>query len=76
MKASVLPKVVCAQAGYVGDDEASSIHRHEVLVVKEVDTGGRFIRFKSSTLKVYSVTKEMDKVLAKDVFGKFSTDPF
>ena len=75
MNANPLPKVVCAEASYVGNNEASSVHRHEILAVKEVDKGGRF-RFRSSMLKMFSITKNMDKSLAKDVFGKFSTDPF
>lgn len=75
LNADKLPRVVSVGASYVGNNENSSVARYEVLVVKGVDKTGIFRR-KPQTLKVYSITKEKEKSLTKDVFGKFSTDPF
>ncbi len=74
LNAKILPQVVCARTGYVGNNDSSSVSRFEVLIVTGVEKG-RFRR-KAGSLKVYSVTKNMDKTLSKEVYGKFTTDPF
>ena len=75
LNAKILPRVVCARAGYVGNNESMSVTRHEVLIITGVEKGGVFRR-KAGAIKAYSVTKNMEKILNKDVFGKFTTDPF
>ena len=74
INAAVLPKVVCADATFVGNNEASSVHRYEILAIREVEKASK-LRRRPASLKVYSITKNMEKVLTKEVFGKFSTDP-
>ena len=74
LNAKIMPRVVCALTRYVGNSEENSVSRHEVLIVTGVERS--VFRRKSSALKVYSVTKDMHKVLMKEVFGKFTTDPF
>lgn len=75
MNAKPLPRVVSVGTGYVGNTTESSVHRYEVLVLKGVEKGGMFRR-KPPILKVFSVTKNIEKSLMKDVYGKFSTNPF
>lgn len=75
LNAKILPRVICARAGYVGNSESTSVTRHEVLIITGVEKGGMFRR-KAGLIRAYSVTKSMEKTLNKDVFGKFTTDPF
>lgn len=78
MNATVLPKIVAVRAGYVGNDgKASSVIRNEILVVRGmVKASGRYKIGRATMLKVFSITNNMEKILSKEVFGKFSTDPF
>lgn len=75
MNSRPLPRVVCATANYIGNTDESSVTRNEVLVIKSVEKGGR-LRRKPTTLKVFSVTKNIEKSLAKEVYGKFTADPY
>ena len=76
MNASVLPQIVAARAGYVGDNN-NSVLRNEILVIQGVvKAGGKFKIGRSTMLKVFSITNNVEKILSKEVFGKFTTDPF
>ena len=76
MNASVLPQIVAARAGYVGDNN-NSVLRNEILVIQGVvKAGGKFKIGRSAMLKVFSITNNVEKILSKEVFGKFTTDPF
>lgn len=75
MNAPSLPRVVSVGTGYVGNTSDSSVCKHELLVVQGLEKTGRFRR-KAATLKVFSISKNMEKNLTKEVYGKFSTDPF
>lgn len=75
MNARPMPHVVCATANYVGNSEDSSVARNEVLVVRGVEKGAR-IRRRPDKLKVFSITKAVEKSLTKDVCGKFTADPY
>jgi len=72
------PPIVAATATYEGEDHKSSVSKNEVLVVQGATKGaGKKFKFNRPTLlKVYSITKGMEKLLAKEVCGKFTTEPF
>ncbi len=73
-----LPAIVSVQAGYVGDDPKTSVNKNELLIVHGITkgAGGRFKISRQNFLKVYSITKGEEKLLPKEVFGKFTTEPF
>ena len=69
---SVLPRIVCTQRAFKGNDVRSSVQENEVLVVqqaiKSIFRGKRGI-------KVYSLLTKMEKVLPEDCDVGFSTNP-
>ena len=70
-----LPRVVCATTNYVGNTEESSVVKNEILIIKGVEKGG-LLRRRQATLKVFSIIKNSVKTLTKDVYGKFTADPY
>ena len=71
------PVIVAVKAGYVGDDPKTSVAKNEVLIVQgAAKEGGRFKLNRQTMLKTFSITKNEEKLLPKEVFGKFTTEPF
>ena len=69
----VLPKVIRATEAYDGPEHISSVVKNEILIVKGIQKTTKFLGRKS--LKVYSTTMEIEKLLPADCEAMFSTSP-
>ena len=72
VRATLLPRVLCACETYKSSNPSSSVEAGEVLIVQKVVIG---LQPKTSALTVYNIRDGTTKNLQSDCKGYFSTDP-
>ena len=67
------PCIIAATQSYNTHSRKTSVERGEILIIKGIQRS--LLGLGRQALKVFSVTKQENKVLQKDCAGRFSTDP-